>query len=141
MTRRSHPEHAVTTTVKVGLHHCDPLAVAWHGRYFEWFEVARSELFASRDLDVPQIRALGFRMYVVDARCRYMAPLLLGEVAKVTAWFTATAPLIKVAYEIHHATTGRWLARATTVLATTAADGTLLPTTPDALLTRLPVRA
>jgi acyl-CoA thioesterase FadM len=90
---------------------------------------------------VPQIRAFGFRMYIVDAQCRYMAPLAYGDTAKVTAWFVATAPLIRVAYDVHHAGTGRWSARATTVLATTASDGTLLPSTPDELLARLPVRA
>ena len=50
------------------------------------------------------------------------------------------APLIKVAYDIHNPATGRWCARAITVLATTDIDGNLLLTTPDALLARLPVR-
>ena len=140
MSRPSRPSHAVTQDFPIGLHHCDPLGVAWHGRYFEWFELARTALFKSRDLDVDQIRALGHRMYVVDARCRYMAPLGYGEVARITAWFVAVQPLIRVAYDIYNPATERWSARATTVLATTAADGTLLPSTPDALLARLPVR-
>lgn len=140
MSRPSRPPHAVSTEFLIGLHHCDPLGVAWHGRYFEWLELARMALFRSRDLDVEQIRALGHRMYVVDARCRYMVPLGYGEVARVTAWFVAVQPLIRVAYDIYNPATERWSARATTVLATTAADGTLLPSTPDALLARLPVR-
>lgn len=139
MTQRRRPSHAVTTTVQIGLHHCDPLAVAWHGRYFEWLEMARTALFCSIDLDVPVIRALGHRMYVVDARCRYMSPLVYGDTATIIAWFTAVAPLIRVAYDIYNPA-GRWAARAVTVLATTAADGTLLATTPDALLAKLPAR-
>lgn len=141
MTTRQRPEHAVTIEQKIGLHHCDPLGVAWHGRYFEWFEMARTALFVSIDLDVPQIRAFGYRMYIVDAHCRYMAPLAYGDTARVTAWFVATTPLLRVAYDVHHAASGRWCARATTVLATTAGDGTLLPETPTELLARLPVRA
>ena len=109
MTNRKRPDHAVTIEQRIGLHHCDPLGVAWHGRYFEWFEAARTALFASIDLDVPQIRAFGFRMYIVDAHCRYMAPLAYGDLARVTAWFVATAPLIRVAYDVHHAATGRHL--------------------------------
>jgi acyl-CoA thioester hydrolase len=140
MTRLARPKHAVTSEHAVGLHHCDLLGVAWHGRYFEWLEMARAQLFASVDLDVPQIRALGHRLYVVDARCRYMAPLTYGDTARITAWFVAVQPLIRVAYDIYNAATDRWSARATTVLATTAADGSLLPTTPDALLARLPAR-
>ena len=140
MSRPKRPDHAVSTDFLIGLHHCDPLGVAWHGRYFEWFEMARMALFAGIDLDVPEIRALGHRMYVVDARCRYMAPLAYGDTARVTAWFVAVQPLIRVAYDIYNPATDRWSARATTVLATTSYDGTLLPTTPDALLARLPVR-
>ncbi|MEO6594491.1 MAG: acyl-CoA thioesterase [Planctomycetota bacterium] len=140
MTQRQRPEHAIMIEQKIGLHHCDPLGVAWHGRYFEWFEAARTELFASLDLDVPQIRAFGYRMYIVDAHCRYMAPLAYGDTARITAWFVATEPLIRVAYEVHNAATSRWSARATTVLATTTGDGSLLPTTPPELLSRLPVR-
>ncbi len=140
MTRPKRPSHAVTTDFAIGLHHCDMLGVAWHGRYFEWLEMARMELFKSRDLDIPVIRALGHRMYVVDASCRYMAPLGYGDTARITAWFVAVTPLIRVAYDIYNPATDRWSARATTVLATTAADGSLLPTTPDALLARLPSR-
>jgi acyl-CoA thioester hydrolase len=139
MTARPRPKHAITLELKVGLHHCDPLAVAWHGRYFEWLEVARTELFDSFGLDVPTIRSLGLLLYVVDARCRYMAPLRLGERARVTAWVAAIEPLLRVAYEIHNLDTGRWAARATTVLAATAADGTLLASPPAELLARLPV--
>jgi acyl-CoA thioester hydrolase len=89
---------------------------------------------------VPQIRALGYRMFIVDAHCRYMAPLSYGDTARITAWFVATEPLIRVAYEIHDPR-NRWCARAVTVLATTAADGALLPTTPPELLSRLPLLA
>jgi len=140
VTERKRPDHAVTIDQKIGLHHCDPLGVAWHGRYFEWLEAARTELFASIGLDVPQIRELGYRMFIVDAHCRYMAPLSYGETARVTAWFVATEPLIRVAYEIHDAQK-RWCARAVTVLATTTADGSLLPTTPPELLSQLPLPA
>lgn len=140
MSRPNRPEHAITHDVKVGFHHCDPLGVAWHGRYFEWLEVARAELMASVELDVPQIRELGHRMYITDARCRYMTPLTLGEEARVTAWFGEVSPLIRVSYDIYNLATERWCARATTVLATTDAAGALLPTTPDAILERLPAR-
>lgn len=137
---RKPPDHAITIEQRIGLHHCDPLGVAWHGRYFEWFEAARTALFVAVDLDVPRIRELGYRMYIVDAQCRYMAPLAYGDTARITAWFTATAPLIRVAYDVRHAATGRWCARARTVLATTDRDGALLPETPRELLALLPRR-
>ncbi len=140
MTSPRRPGHAVSVDLTVAFHQCDPLGVVWHGRYFEYFEIARTALMASVGLDVPEIRALGFRMYITETRCRYMVPLVYGATARVTAWFGAVSPLVRVAYDIHDAAGARWCARAATVLATTDADGRLLPRTPDAILQRLPVR-
>lgn len=127
MSKPKRPDHAIEITSKVAFHQCDPLGVAWHGRYFEWFEEARTELFASRELEVHQIRELGHRMYVVEARCRYMAPLQYGEPVRVVAWFSTVEPLIKVSYDIYNADNGRWSARAFTQLAVTDYAGELLP--------------
>jgi acyl-CoA thioester hydrolase len=140
VTALGRPDHAVTIEVPVAFHQCDPLGVVWHGRYFEYFEMARCALLASVGLDVPQIAGLGFRMYVTEARCRYMVALAYGDTARVTAWFGARMPLLRVAYDIHGTAKDAWCARGATVLATTDADGVLLPRTPDAILARLPAR-
>ncbi len=130
-------ERAARVTLKVPFHDCDPLFVVWHGRYLEYFELARTALLESRTLDVPQIRDLGFRMYVSDARCRYMYPLSYGDQVEVTASFTATRPLIRIAYDVRNLTKNRRSARGYTVLATTDAAGNLLHETPDVLVERL----
>ena len=126
-----------TTRFEVPFHHCDPLNVVWHGRYLEYFEVARQALFRKLELDVPKIRELGFRMYVTDARCRYMFPLHYADSFEVTARVTETRPFIRIAYDVRNLTHGRKSARATTTLATTDALGNLIPETPDAILARL----
>lgn len=140
MSDHPRPEHAIEFETKVGFHQCDPLGIAWHGRYFEWMEEARTELFASVGLDIPVIRELGHRMFVVETKCRYMAPLSYGEGVRVKAWFIAAEPLIRVGYDIYNSENGRWSARAVTQLATTDHRGTLLAKTPDAMLERLPSR-
>lgn len=134
----SRPEHAVSIEAKVPFHLCDPLFVVWHGRYFEYFGMARAELMKSRELDVPEIRGLGYRMYMTDVRCRYMYPLGYGDELRVNAWFTAATPLIRVAYTITNLTHGRKSARAYTEIATTDAQGELLRQTPSVILERLP---
>ncbi|MCB9877036.1 MAG: acyl-CoA thioesterase [Planctomycetes bacterium] len=125
---------------RVAFQFCDPLGVAWHGRYFEWLEQARTELFRSVGLPVPTIKGMGFKMFIVDARCRYMVPMTYDETVRVTAWFTASSPLIRVAYDIYNVDRDRRSARAFTVLATTDVAGNLLTKTPDGLLERLPIR-
>ena len=90
--------------------------------------------------EIADLPNLGHRMYIVEAKCRYMSPLVYGDPVQVTAWFGAATPLIRVAYDVYNPATGRWSARASTVLATTDAQGALLPKTPDAILRRLPVK-
>jgi|JI10StandDraft_1071094.scaffolds.fasta_scaffold153879_2 acyl-CoA thioester hydrolase len=129
-------EIRVRTTVP--FHDCDPMGIVWHGRYLEYFELARAALFAGFGLDIPEIRALGYRMYVVDVRCRYTHPLGYGEVAEITARLKAARPLIRVVYGVRNLTRDRTSARGHCVLATTDAAGSLFYETPDAIFDRLP---
>lgn len=128
----------VSIQLKVPFHDCDPLFVVWHGRYFEYLEQARCALLASYKLDVNDVRAMGYRMYVTDARCRYMFPLAYDEEFQVSARVTATRPLLRIAYEVRNLTHNRKAARAFTVLATTDGAGNLLTETPDDVVARLP---
>jgi acyl-CoA thioester hydrolase len=127
----------VSVTLKVPFHDCDPLFVVWHGRYFQYLEVARSALFARHQVDVEDVRALGYRMYVTDVHCRYLHPLSYNHELCVTAHFTALTPLIRIAYDVRNLTVNRKSARAVTVLATTDAQGKLLPETPHDLVARV----
>lgn len=134
MKRKS---RVVRVRMTVPFHDCDPLSVVWHGRYLEYFELARTELFASHGIDVPQIRDLGFRMYVADVRCRYTYPLTYGDEIEVTATATAWKPMLRVVYSVLNLTQSRRSARGYTALATTDLHGQLLPETPDAIQDRI----
>lgn len=128
---------AVSVRLKVPFHDCDPLFVVWHGRYLEYLEVARSALFARHRVDVEDVRALNYRMYVTDVHCRYLHPLSYNHELSVTARFTALTPLIRVAYDVRNLSVNRKSARAVTVMATTDAQGKLLPETPHDLIARI----
>lgn len=128
---------AVSIDDEVPFHDCDPLFVVWHGRYFEYFEKARQALLRAFNLDIPDVRALGYRMYVTDARCRYVFPMSYGDKVRVTAWFTAFDPLLRVSYKIHNLTHDRKTARGYTVIASTDANGKLLTRIPDDVAARL----
>jgi acyl-CoA thioester hydrolase len=145
MTR---PSHAVSVSLDIPFHDCDPLFVAWHGRYFEYLEAGRQRLLATCSLDVPDLVKMGLRLFVTDARCRYMHPVTYGDRVTVTAWFADRlssrppgpdgAPLIKVAYDVFNDTRGRRSARAHTLLAVTDAEGSLLTELPAEVRARLP---
>lgn len=128
---------AASVVLKVPFHDCDPLFVVWHGRYFQYLEVARSALFARHQIDVEHVRALGYRMYITDVHCRYLHPLSYNDELRVTARFTALTPLIRISYDVRNLTLNRKSARAVTVLATTDAQSKLLPETPHDLVARI----
>jgi len=128
---------SVTIETQVQFYDCDPLFVVWHGRYFKYLEQARQELLRQFDLDVPDMRGMGYRMYITDARCRYMFPLSYGDTVAVTAWVSELEPLLRVAYDVRNVTKNRKAARAYTVVATTDAEGNLLTRIPDNVAARL----
>ena len=127
----------VRVRMTVPFHDCDPLSVVWHGRYLEYFELARTELLASHGIDVPQIRDLGFRMYVADVRCRYTYPLTYGDEIEISATATGWKPMLRIVYSVLNLTQSRRSARGYTALATTDLHCALLPETPDAIQDRI----
>lgn len=136
--RRGRPEHAVSYELEVPFHDCDPLFVVWHGHYFKYLELARTKLLQSVTLDVPDVRSLGYRMYVTDVRCRYVWPLRYGQTARVDAWFTDLTPLLRVAYEVTNVTEGRRAARAYTTIVVTDPQGHVVTEPPESFKARLP---
>jgi acyl-CoA thioester hydrolase len=134
----TYPSHAATVELTVPFHDCDPLAVAWHGRYFEYFEAGRGALLQAHQLDVPDMINLGVRMFVTEVRCRYNFPLTYGDRFSVVSWFTECGPLLKVSYDIHNLTKQRKSARAFTRLALTDNHGRLCLDIPSVIRERLP---
>lgn len=132
------PEHAVSVELEIPFHDCDPLFVAWHGRYFEYLESGRQALLRSRKLDVADMIDLRCRMYVADVHCRYNFPLTYGDRVRVTAWFGEHERLIKVLYDVFNQTKERRSARASTLLAVTDNHRNLLPEIPEPIRARLP---
>ena len=137
MNRMKGASRTVRVQTSVPFHDCDPLSVVWHGRYLEYFELARTELFTSHEIDVPQIRDLGFRMYVADVGCRYTFPLSYKDEIEISAKATAFEPMLRIVYSIRNLTKSRKSARGFTALATTDFGGRLLPETPHAIVERL----
>ena len=109
----------------------------WHGHYYKYMEWARTALLRARELEVHQIVELGYRMFVMESKCRYHSPLRYADQARVTAQLRDVENRINVSYELFNVTTERRAARGHTLLVTTDAEGNLLMETPDAILARL----
>ena len=134
------PAGAVFVDLEVPFHDVDPLLVAWHGHYFKYLEIARTELQRAHRLDVPDLRALGIAWFVVDTRTRHVAPLRYGEKFRVYAWFFEDDPRIGIAYEIRTLEGNRRVARGRTVLVSTTKDGEMYFETPKEIRDRIRTR-
>jgi len=112
-------------------HDVDMLEVVWHGHYYKYFELARTELFRQYNFDVPRIREMGYAMMIVDSSCRYRAPLKYGMKVLITAVITELEFRIKIDYLLREAETGRKLANGSTTQVTLINKGQeLCMTTP-----------
>jgi acyl-CoA thioester hydrolase len=134
MTRR---EREAIVEFDVPFHDVDMMRIVWHGHYYKYLELARTELLRSCDLDAGDIIGSQYRFVVFDSRCRYVYPLRYADRVRVAAWVSDHRHRVRIAYEVTNLTVGRRAARGHTVLATTDLEGRLLMETPDEIVRRL----
>ena len=114
-------------TLAPAFHDCDPMNVVWHGHYFKYFEIARCALLQRYHYDYPQMLESGYMWPVVDARVKYIRPLLFNQPLRVVARIVEWENRLKIEYEILDAQSGRVLTRAHTIqVAVDAASNEML---------------
>ncbi|MDE0884886.1 MAG: thioesterase family protein [Myxococcota bacterium] len=126
--------HEVRVEIEVPFHDVDALQVVWHGHYYKYLEIARTELLRSRQLDTRSLHRLSVGLMVIESRCRYVSPLRYGDLFQVAAWFRDLRFRIMVEYEITNLAKGSRVARGHTALVTTTPDGAMHYRTPDSVL-------
>ncbi len=52
----------------------DQMGVAWHGNYFAWFEVGRTELLRDRGMSYRELEQQDLYLPVIEARAAYARP-------------------------------------------------------------------
>lgn len=90
-----------TTTVRVRYAETDQMGVAWHGQYFAWFEVGRTDLLRERGCTYRELEADGLRLPVIDAAARYLRPARYDDVLEVrTRILTLGGARVEFDYEV-----------------------------------------
>lgn len=104
------------TRIRVRYAETDQMGVVYHSNHFIWFEVGRVELlrqlgFSYKDME----REDGCFIAVVDAQCRYKAPVHYDDEVLVRTWLKhVREKVIRFAYELRNADTGQLLAEGET---------------------------
>ena len=70
---------AATVRVRVPFFDLDPGGVVWHGRYFQYFELARSAVLEFIGYSYEEM-ASGVLWPVTDSTARYLRPLASPEI-------------------------------------------------------------
>ena len=79
----------------------DSMGIVYHGRYFEWFEAARTEYLRSMGLPYKRIEEEGISLPVVEAYCRYRRPVVYDELIRVkTVLGEISRSRIRLEYEV-----------------------------------------
>ena len=113
-------------TIRVRYAECDPMGVLHHSRYFEYFEMGRTELLRQAGARYRDLEERGVLFVVARAECRFRRParyddelLLKVEVARMTK------ARIDHKYELYR--DGLLLCEASTVLACVDREGRIIP--------------
>jgi acyl-CoA thioester hydrolase len=72
-----------TASLRVRYAETDQMGVAWHGQYFAWFEVGRTDLLRDLGCTYRQLEEEGLRLPVIEASARYLQPARYDDVLEI----------------------------------------------------------
>lgn len=72
-----------TTSLRVRYAETDQMGVAWHGQYFAWFEVGRTDLLRDLGCTYRELEEDGLRLPVIEASARYLQPARYDDVLEI----------------------------------------------------------
>ena len=89
----------------------DPMAVAWHGHYVKYFEVARCAMLRKIDYDYPKMHESGYLFPVVELYLKYVNAARYGQVVVVAAELLEYENRLKIGYRIRDKATRQRLTK------------------------------
>ena len=116
----------------------DPMAVAWHGHYVKYFEVARCAMLRKIDYDYPKMHESGYLFPVVEIYLKYVNAARYGQVIVVAAELLEYENRLKIGYRIGDRASGQRLTKGWSVqVAVDAKTNELQFVSPKVLLDKM----
>jgi acyl-CoA thioester hydrolase len=86
------------SSVRVRYAETDQMGVAYHGNYFAWFEVGRTDLLRNLGVTYRDLESGGIRLPVIEAQARFLRPARYDDVLDI---HTRLASLggVRIAFE------------------------------------------
>jgi acyl-CoA thioester hydrolase len=91
-----------TSIVRVRYAETDQMGVAYHGNYFAWFEVGRTDLLRQRGLTYRQLEQQDLRLPVIETHVRFHKPARYDDVLEIrTRLLEMSGARVSFGYEVH----------------------------------------
>src|SRR5436305_15303721 len=95
----------------------DQMGIVYYGKYFEYFEVARTEMLRACGLPYAEIERAGFRLPAADASAKYIRGAKYDDLLRVTASMNAIpSTRLEIHYDVHLDETNQLIAQGETTL-------------------------
>jgi len=93
--------YEVCSVIRVRYAETDQMGVAYHGGYFAWFEVGRTDWLRDRGMTYRELEGNGLRLPVIEVQARFLRPALYDDLLEVrTRVAAATGARVSFAYEV-----------------------------------------
>lgn len=117
--------------IRVRFSETDKMGITWHGNYFSWFEMGRTELLREAGLAYRDLEESGTMFAVVSAECTYKHPAMYDDILTLKTRVTKITP-IRIEHEYRLYRDSLLLAVGKTVLASVNMEGKINPI-PDSI--------
>ena len=98
----------------------DQMGIVHHSRYYPWFEVGRTEFFASGGMRYGEMEKIGVMLPLVETHCRYILPAHYEDVVTIKTYITELSPVkVRFGYDVVRKVDNTLLAKGETLLAFT----------------------
>ncbi len=120
-------ESSCDIQIRVRYAEVDQMGVLHHSRYWEYFEMGRTELLRLGGVTYRDVEAAGVLLVISKCSARYLAPARYDDALILTTTMTRmTTARIDHSYQLRRADNGTVLATAETTLACVSRDGKII---------------
>ena len=89
------------TTIRIRYADTDQMKAAYYGRYFEYFEQARSDMLRDVGLPYSNVEEMGLLLPVIEAHAEYRRPARYDEEIRICAYLKEKpVARVRVDYEV-----------------------------------------
>ena len=112
-------EHSVSHTsyLRVRYADTDQMGIVYYGKYFEYFEVARTEMLRECGLPYSKIEEAGYALPVLSASAKYLKGAKYDDLLRIeTSMPVRHSPRLEITYSVYNNGSGELLSTGETVL-------------------------